>query len=127
MQMKNFEQLVTSRREWIDKILIPWCKTATRRDLLLAEQEWTDLAGRPDPEMTLWRWAWQRFPHLSHPVQPTLDESQCVTVRCHDGREVTGYPEARMSQAGLLFLVTESGQTVGPINLDDVSDVELVT
>ena len=125
MQIKTFEELVISRREWIDTVLIPWCRTASRRDLLLAEHEWTDLAGRPDPEITLWRWAWQRFLHLVHPVHHSLDETQCITVYCTDGRKIRGYPEARMSQAGLLFLVTEGGQTVGPINLDDIATVEI--
>ena len=122
--MKTFEELVKSRREWIDKILIPWCQVASRKDLLLAEHEWQDLAGRPDPEMTLWIWAWRRFPAICHDVQPTINETESVEVTCSDGRQVTGFPDARRSQSGLLFVVSEEGQTVGPVSIDDITSIE---
>ncbi|TWT57530.1 hypothetical protein KOR42_08910 [Thalassoglobus neptunius] len=123
--MKNFHDLVESRRKWIHETLVPWCKTAERKDLLLAEQEWVDLAGRPDPELTLWAWAWNRFPELCDPNVGKLNETHQVTIFRKNGTQVTGYPDARTSQAGLLFLITDDGKTVGPVSIDDVESVEI--
>ena len=60
----GFSALVASRRNWIDLTLKPWCRSASRRDLLAAEQDWLDIAGTADPHKTLWPWAWSRFPVL---------------------------------------------------------------
>jgi hypothetical protein len=123
--MQTFQNLVDSRRQWIDSTLIPWCKEASRKDLLLAEHEWQDLAGRPAPEMTLWKWAWERFPILSHTGLNAINETNCVVVQCVDGRIATGYPDAVRSQAGLLFLTIESGETMGPITIDEIEQIEV--
>lgn len=125
--MHTFQELVESRREWIDQMLIPWCKTSARKDLLLAEHEWQDLAGRPAPEMTLWKWAWERFPVLTHEGLNTINETNAVVVQCHDGRVATGYPDATRSQAGLLFVIDELGQTLGPVEIDEIKQIDLYT
>ncbi|MDX1968012.1 MAG: antibiotic biosynthesis monooxygenase, partial [Planctomycetaceae bacterium] len=62
----HFAALVESRKGWIEDRLRPWCQRALRSDLLLAENEWVDIAGKADPEKTLWAWAWNRFPDLVH-------------------------------------------------------------
>ncbi|MFO0917863.1 MAG: hypothetical protein U0872_06050 [Planctomycetaceae bacterium] len=93
--MSSFAELVTSRKAWINDVLAPWCRTAQRKDLLLAEQEWTDIAGKVDPESTLWRWAWSRFPELVH-ESLGIDESSEVAVALKSGRRnlrVSGRPE----------------------------------
>mgnify|MGYP000942299374 CR=1 FL=1 len=64
--MSSFSELVASRKAWLADVLQPWCRAALRKDLLLAEQEWIDIAGKVDAEKTLWRWAWSRFPELVH-------------------------------------------------------------
>jgi hypothetical protein len=121
--MFTFSELVASRREWIDDILKPWCRQATRKDLLLAETEWQDLAGRAAPGTTLWLWAWSRFPDLCSEGLQTLDETRPVVVTCRDGRTIRGYPDARQSQRGQLVLVAEAGQTLDPLSIDDVLSV----
>ena len=60
--MQTFADLVASRRAWIDDVLKPWCAQAPVLQLKLAELEWLDIAGKVDPESTLWAWAWSRFP-----------------------------------------------------------------
>ncbi|QDT31120.1 hypothetical protein Mal48_03510 [Thalassoglobus polymorphus] len=122
--MKSFQDLVQSRRQWIDENLTPWCKVASRKDLLLAEHEWQDLAGRPAPEMTLWKWAWERFPVLSQEGFHGIDETNPVVVTCQDGRIGQGYPDAGRSEGGLLFLIGEAGEVVGPFAIDEISTIE---
>lgn len=123
--MNSFQQLVASRRSWLDDVLIPWCQVAPRRDLLLAEHEWPDLAGRPAPEMTLWKWAWARFPVLASPGTSPLNETDAVQVHCRDGRTGTGFPDAKRSLGGLLTLISTTGQLVGPFDLDEISEITL--
>lgn len=124
--MNSFEELVASRRTWIEEILIPWCKVAPRRDLMLAENEWQDLAGRPSPEQTLWKWAWERFPVLTHSGLNTINETNEVSVVCSDGRKGLGYPDSTKSESGLLFLANAEGQIVGPFAIDEISSIDLV-
>lgn len=121
--MTSFSDLVTSRRHWIETVLIPWCRTACRRDLQLAEQEWQDLAGRPAPELTLWLWAWNRFPELCDPGLTTLNETLPVTVTCRNGQTFTGFPDARCSLAGQLVLCGAVGPVTGPISIDEILTV----
>ena len=100
---------------------------AARKDLLLAEQEWTDIAGKVDPEKTLWKWAWSRFPDLIH-ESLGIEETSEVVVTLKDGREVRGYPDARKSLRGTLTLLSTDAQgriaDAGPFSLDDVIDVK---
>jgi len=128
--MSTYEELAKSRREWIDEMLIPWCRTAERRELLKAEQDWTNIAGRVDPEMSLWTWAWSRFPALVHPEMSGIDETREVCVRLKDGRELTGFPDARRSLQGELYLLCNhaeaAGEDHGPVSIDDVAAAEQV-
>ncbi len=129
----TFDQLATSRKAWIEETLRPWCQAASRKDLLKAEQEWLDIAGRAAVEHTLWTWAWERFPALVYDGLTGVNETQQVTVQLRSGETITGYPEGRRSQRGELFLLAqdESDSTsalalteVGPFSLDDVKSVE---
>src|SRR5688500_2337067 len=76
--MATFAELVASRRTWIDNELKPWCAQATVAQLKLAELEWLDIAGRVDPEVTLWAWAWSRFPELVNRDLARIDETRQV-------------------------------------------------
>ncbi|MEX0703672.1 MAG: hypothetical protein WD069_16365, partial [Planctomycetales bacterium] len=116
----SFAELAASRREWIDRVLRPWCARAARRDLLQAEQEWQDIAGRVDPQATLWTWAWGRFPDLVHEGIAGVDETAAVRVRLRDGSSHEGYPDNRLSRAGRLVLLTETGES-GPLSIDDIA------
>ncbi len=60
--VETFEQLAASRRQWINDVLMPWGRQASLRDLREAEHDWMNIAGRVDPAMTLYTWAWSRFP-----------------------------------------------------------------
>ena len=120
--MSVFEDLVTSRKGWIENVLKPWCRSAPRLELLKAEQEWPDIAGRVDPERTLWLWAWSRFPVLVAEGLNGIDESYEVTVTLMDGAQHTGFPDARGSEHGQLVLQGETEQ--GPFRLDDIRSVE---
>ncbi|MBL8849328.1 MAG: hypothetical protein JNG89_06570 [Planctomycetaceae bacterium] len=123
-----FTDLVDSRREWIESVLKPWCRSAARRELLAAEQEWVDIAGRADPQKTLWPWAWSRFPVLYVDDLGGLEETYRVTVTLRDGSRRTGYPDARRSVRGELVLLGDaSGQglcNLGPWSIDDIANVE---
>ncbi|MCA8995803.1 MAG: hypothetical protein KDA80_02430 [Planctomycetaceae bacterium] len=121
--LRDFATLVASRRDWIETVLKPWCERANRRDLLLTEGEWTDLAGRADPAKTLWHWAWSRFPKLLSEGLHGMNETQQVVVTCHDGRTACGYPDSRLSTGGQLYLIREDGQTDGPFSIDDIESV----
>lgn len=122
----HFAALVESRKGWIEDRLRPWCQRALRSDLLLAENEWVDIAGKADPEKTLWAWAWNRFPDLVH-ADLGIDETSEVVVVLTDGREVRGYPDARRSRQGRLTLLgeVEPGQRgdFGPYSIDEVRSV----
>lgn len=127
--MKTFTELAASRRAWIDDILKPWCQTAHRKDLLLAEHEWTDIAGKVDPNKTLWYWAWSRFPDLVSHELMGIDETARIAVTLHDGRQFTGYPDARESLHGELVLLCRSAAPPhrstleGPFPLDQIASV----
>jgi len=94
---------------------------ASRRELLLAEQDWTDLAGRADPSQTLWLWAWSRFPVLCVEGLTGIDESYEVIVRLTDGTEHTGFPDARASRQGRLVLAVSDAE---PISIDEIGSIE---
>lgn len=121
----SFTDLAASRRAWIDDVLIPWCRTAERKELLKAESDWVNVAGQVDAEATLWTWAWGRFPSLVHPNMGGLDESREVELRLNDGRTLHGYPDARRSFRGELVLLTADGDA-GPFSIDEIVDVHAV-
>jgi hypothetical protein len=125
--MTSFAELVASRKAWLAEVLQPWCRAATRKDLLLAEQDWGDIAGKVDPEATLWRWAWSRFPSLVH-ENLGIDETSEVEVTLRNGASLRGFPDSRQSQRGRLVLLTATGDDgrftdAGPFSLDDVVSV----
>jgi hypothetical protein len=123
----SFSHLVASRRDWIESTLKPWCRQAARAELLLAEQEWPDIAGTVDPDKTLWLWAWSRFPALYVDDLPGIEESYAVTVTLRDGTRYSGYPDARRSRQGRLTLIGRDdrrGDELGPFSIDDVQDVQ---
>lgn len=121
--MSTFTQLVESRKAWINEVLIPWCRTAPLPELRKAADEWSDIAGRVDPEFSLWLWAWSRFPVLYVEGLRGVEETYAVRVGLRDGREFQGYPDARQSRRGALVLQTRSG-AVGPFWIDEVSQVD---
>ena len=111
--LSAFHELSASRRAWIQEFLIPWCRRANVPSLLKAEMEWGDVAGRVDPQFSLWLWAWSRFPVLYVDGLRGLEESYCVRVTMSDGTQHEGYPEGRTSQRALLVLVDrEDGKAV---------------
>ncbi len=127
--MPSFADLVVSRKAWLAEVLQPWCRAASRKDLLLAEQEWTDIAGKVDPEATLWRWAWSRFPELVH-ESLGIEETSEVLVTLKNGPEIRGYPDSRQSKRGMLVVLTPAADSrfldAGPFSLDDVMAVRRV-
>ena len=131
--MTTFAELVASRRAWIDHELRPWCAAAPVAQLKLAELEWLDIAGRVDAEATLWAWAWSRFPDLVNADLARIDESRLVTVVLKDGRQYTGYPDARQSRQGRLVLLCRSAadprrhEDQGPFSLEDIAAVTKTT
>ncbi|MGH7201549.1 MAG: hypothetical protein ACREJB_13140, partial [Planctomycetaceae bacterium] len=126
--MATFEELIASRKRWIEEVLRPWCRGASRADLRRAELEWQDIAGRADPAATLWTWAWGRFPALVHGELPGVDETHRVCVTMTDGESVTGFPDGRRSRQGELYLLCEgaAGALVerGPYSIDEIAAVE---
>ncbi|MCA9073963.1 MAG: hypothetical protein KDA93_02935 [Planctomycetaceae bacterium] len=124
--MTDFDRLVSSRKQWIDDVLIPWCQKAPVKQLMRAEREWMDIAGKVAPEMTLWLWAWSRFPALISEGLSGLDETYQVRVTLRDGTQHVGYPDARQSERGRLYLAGSDGDS-GPMSVDDIQSVEQVT
>ncbi|MFN9719749.1 MAG: hypothetical protein ACK58L_13705 [Planctomycetota bacterium] len=126
-ESSTFDQLVASRRDWIDGVLRPWCRTASLKELKKAEAEWFDLAGRADSNATLWTWAWERFPAIVHPEMSGVNETHEVTLRLLAGSVITGYPDSRRSQRGQLTLIglDEHGsqQQSGPISIDEILEI----
>lgn len=126
----SFSELVESRKGWISGVLIPWCHTAQRSQLRLAELEWTDIAGKVAAEKTLWCWAWSRFPELVHDELQGIDETFPVRVILKDGSEFIGHPDARESTQGSLVLIGkgETGKLVllGPFSIDDIALVQRI-
>lgn len=127
-QVESFEQLAASRRQWIHEILIPWCRQASLRDLREAEHDWINIAGRVDPEMTLYTWAWSRFPALIHDGLPGVNETREVRVELKNGDTATGYPDNRESRRGELVLTAATADgfdLLGPFSLDDIATIQL--
>lgn len=128
--MSTFEDLVASRKAWIESVLRPWCAAAPRIELRKAHAEWLDIAGKVDPEATLWTWAWERFPALVYEGMSGVNETGEVRVTLRDGTQITGYPDARQSKHGNLVLLRRSATTgrydeeSGPHSLDDIVVVE---
>lgn len=120
----SYAELVASRRRWIDEVLRPWCQQASVADLLIAEQAWPDLAGQVLPELTLWMWAWARFPGLVIDELQRFDEAADVRITLKDGRMVTGSPDGRHSRRDQLAVSSSSGVT--HVSLSDVASVEPV-
>ena len=125
--MTSFADLVASRKAWIADVLQPWCRAASRKDLLLAEQDWADIAGKVDPESTLWRWAWSRFSSLVH-ESLGIDESAEVEIFLRSGQCVRGFADSRKSQRGMLVMLTATGDDgrfadTGPFSIDDIATV----
>ena len=123
--MASFQDLIDSRKAWVNDELVPWCRKAVLRDLRKAEDEWGDIAGRVAPEFSLWLWAWSRFPVLYVEGLQGLDETYEVEVTLRDGRTFRGFPDARKSQRGMLTIQGADGP-VGPFSIDDVSRVDRV-
>lgn len=123
----DFDALSASRRNWIDEVLRPWCRSMSLAELRKAEQEWFNIAGRVDAHATLWTWAWERFPAIVHPDLPGVNETHQVTVLLQDGRSLTGFPDNRESQRGQLIMVStgEDGTLAhfGPISIDQITDI----
>ena len=123
----SFAALAASRREWIEAVLKPWCRRASRRELRLAEGQWRDLAGDVTARETLWAWAWERFPALCEPGLTPPSESRAVRVALHDGTTHRGTPDGRRSVRGELVLVARTAdgwEDRGPFPLDEIAGVE---
>jgi hypothetical protein len=129
--VNTFKRLVASRREWIDSVLKPWCRRALLADLKRAELEWENLAGRIDPQATLWTWAWSRFPSLVHEELPGVDETYEVCVTLKNGETRIGYPDNRQTEGGRLVLLSASdprrpatATENAPLSIDEIADVK---
>lgn len=128
---ESFDDLATSRRQWIDDVLHPWVRTAPLKQLRKAEAEWLDIAGRVDMQATLWTWAWERFPGLTHPELSGVNETHPVRVTLNDGSKSEGFPDSRASERGMLVIVPISvnatnDQDCGPWSIDDIQSVEVL-
>lgn len=123
----TFDSLVESRKAWIQAVLRPWCQTASLKELKKADVEWFDIAGKADPKATLWTWVWERFPAIVHPDLPGVHETYEVVVMLNDGRAITGFPDNRATQKGMLVLVgTDSNGSLtshGPFSMDHIVSV----
>lgn len=128
--MTTFSDLVASRKEWIESVLKPWCAAAPLIQLRLAEQEWGDIAGRVDPQATLWSWAWSRFPALVSEGLAGINETHEICVALRNGESFEGYPDNRQSTGGRLVLLCRSHADPGrfeesrPISIDEIATVE---
>ena len=121
--MNSFDELVLARKGWINNVLRPWCQRARRADLLKAEPDWLDIAGKVAPEKTLWLWAWSRFPELVH-ESLGIEETSSVSIKLKDGRTVHGFPDARKSLRGqLVICVDDQTKESGPFSIDDITSV----
>ena len=127
--MATFDELVASRKLWIEQTLKPWCQQAAHKDLKAAQQEWGDIAGRVDAEPTLWTWAWSRFPTLVHEGMSGVNETSAVRIHLKTGATHEGYPDARKSKLGQLVLLSTGAdglEELGPFSIDDVESAEPV-
>ena len=125
--MSQFDELVASRKAWLNDVLQPWCRQASLLSLRQAELEWMDIAGKVSPEKTLWSWAWSRFPDLVHETLG-IEETSEVEVTLRDGHTLRGYPDSRASQQGRLVLWGTDSATgqpgeCGPFSLEEISAV----
>lgn len=119
----DYQWLTASRRNWLESVLIPWCRTSSAADLRRAEAEWPDIAGRVAPEATLWIWAWSRFPSLVNLEMGRFDEAIEVRLTLRDGSQHTGSPDDRQSRREWLVLMSREGQG-GPFKIDEVATVD---
>src|SRR5262245_38467653 len=130
--MQTFAALAALRREWIDQVLRPWCQQAPEKELRLAEHEWGDIAGRVDPQTTLWTWAWGRFPVLVHEGPMGVNETHPVRVHLKDGTTIAGYPDNRQSVRGRLVLLCPGADDdrefdeSRPVSIDEIDAVERI-
>lgn len=123
--MTSFEELAASRRAWIDDKLMPWCIQAGLKDLKFADLEWTDIAGDVDPDVTLWTWAWSRFPALVHDGLAGVNETSQVRIHLKNGSSYEGYPDGRKSVKGKLFLLASAEpEEFGPFTIDEIESAE---
>lgn len=124
----TFAELVTSRQQWIETVLKPWCVAAQWKELFQAEQDWPNLAGQVDAQATLWTWAWGRFPALVHEGLAGIDETHRVRVTTCDGRVFEGFPDNRESRHGKLKLLTAIPSGLlshsDAMSIDDILSVE---
>ena len=125
--MKSFDDLVVERKKWLHEVLRPWCQAARRADLLKAEPDWIDIAGKISPDKTLWLWAWSRFPELVH-ESLGIEETSEVEICLRDGRFIRGFPDSRESRQGQLMLwgaeaVTKQHSKLGPFSIDEIISV----
>lgn len=130
MTVQSFADLIALRRDWIDGILKPWCQQASLAELKRAELEWADIAGKVDPQSTLWTWAWSRFPQLVHEPLPGVNETNEVRVTLKNGDTFLGYPNNRKTSGGRLVLLAMSPgkrhdfKEIGPLSIDEIATVE---
>jgi hypothetical protein len=129
-QPVSFDDLAASRRDWIATVLRPWCQQAVRKELMKAEAEWLDIAGRVDAAATLWSWAWERFPDLVHPELSGPNETHRVQIELTGGEQFVGFPDNRASVRGQLVLIDADAagttQQHGPFTIDDIASVTQV-
>jgi hypothetical protein len=130
--VSGFADLIASRRDWIERVLKPWCRVAKLADLKRAELEWDDIAGKVDPKATLWTWAWSRFPDVVHEGLVGVDETHAVRVTLENGETRSGYPDNRKTEGGRLCLVSVEptgpggSAEIGPISIDDIARIERI-
>ena len=128
--MNSFDELVIERKRWLNDVLKPWCLQARRAELLKAEQEWLDIAGKVPVDKTLWVWAWSRFPVLVH-ESLGIEETREVRIELRDKSQIVGFPDSRESRGGNLFLwgrqsLQESPAQQGPDSIDDILSVQSI-
>lgn len=129
--VSGFEELVASRKAWINDVLRPWCQAATLNALKQADQEWLDIAGKVAAEKTLWPWAWSRFPELVH-ESLGIEETTEVQVTLRNGQSVRGFPDARASQQGQLVLwgsdpAGTDPRALGPYSIEQIAEISRLT
>ena len=125
----DFQELVASRRAWIDNVLRPWCQQACQKELRQVEQEWLDIAGRVDVQATLWTWAWERFDALTWPDLSGVNETRRVEVNLKNGDSAAGWPDSRESVRGTLVLVDRTDDGIvkhGPWSIDEVQSASVL-
>ena len=126
--MSTFDELIASRKAWLNEVLQPWCRSASLLALRQAELDWIDIAGKIAPEKTLWPWAWSRFPDLVH-ESLGIEETAEVEVSLHDGRILRGFPDSRASQQGKLVLwgadeANDKPRELGPLSIEHIATVK---